>query len=530
MLKVIIADDEQRICRLVQVLADWESLGMEVVGTAENGFEALNLIKETHPDILITDIRMPGCDGLELIRQAKLTCAHLEVVIISGYAHFEYAQNAIRYGVGNYLLKPIRREELMETLSKMKERILKRLDAEETTQAIRQDNQKKLSRLKGSLLKDLLNNEKIQLSREKLKEAYYFDGKGECYQTFVLKIDCDVRKVDREAAEILREKAEMTLRNGLEKCCEEMLLYFKGYSGYGLLNYTSGKTGAIRKKLRDCLNQMEAKKRIYGMVEFSMAIGNEVGNPQELEVSLKNAKEAVKERLLEGTGRLLEGVPKGSGRLKQRELDRYAKRIEHAIEALDAEEAADASQELEQDVMQIPGICGRELLEVVTIAGNLFSARVGIDGVEEIQRGFVAECCEQCSKREQLFQELEKLQTELISQVQETRANEAARPIRMAKQYVLQHFAEPITLEEVCEAVGFSVSYFSALFKKETGEGFAKFLTRIRIDETKNLLRETNLSVGEIGEKVGYSDRKHFTSTFRKIVGLNPAEYRKLYG
>lgn len=142
----------------------------------------------------------------------------------------------------------------------------------------------------------------------------------------------------------------------------------------------------------------------------------------------------------------------------------------------------------------------------------------------------MAECCEQCSKREQLFQELEKLQTELISQVQETRANEAARPIRMAKQYVLQHFAEPITLEEVCEAVGFSVSYFSALFKKETGEGFAKFLTRIRIDEAKNLLRETNLSVGEIGEKVGYSDRKHFTSTFRKIVGLNPAEYRKLYG
>ena len=120
--------------------------------------------------------------------------------------------------------------------------------------------------------------------------------------------------------------------------------------------------------------------------------------------------------------------------------------------------------------------------------------------------------------------------THLIGQVQESRANESARPIRLAKQYVLQHFSEPITLEEVCEAVGFSISYFSALFKKETGEGFAKYLTRIRIDEAKNLLRETSLSVGEIGEKVGYSDRKHFTSNFRKIVGLNPAEYRKLYG
>lgn len=309
-----------------------------------------------------------------------------------------------------------------------------------------------------------------------------------------------------------------------------MLFYFKDYTGYGLLNYASGKTSNIRKKFRDCLNQMEAKKRIYGMTEFSMAIGGEVRDPQELKQSLKNAKEAIKERLLEGTGRLLEDVPKGSGRLKQRELDRYAKRIEHAIEALDAEEAADACQGLEQDVMQIPGVCGRELLEVATIAGNLFAARVGIDDVEEIQKEYAARYCKQCSNKEQLFQELEKLQNELISQVQETKANESARPIRVAKQYVLQHFAEPITLEEVCEAVGFSVSYFSALFKKETGEGFAKYLTRIRIDEAKNLLRETSLSVGEIGEKVGYSDRKHFTSTFRKIVGLNPAEYRKLYG
>ncbi len=529
MLKVIIADDEPRICKLVQVLADWDSLNMEVVGTAENGFEALDLIKTAHPDILITDIRMPGCDGMELIRQAKALCANLEVVIISGYAHFEYAQNAIQYGVGNYLLKPIRREELMDTLRKMKERILKRLDAEEAAQIMYQDNQRNLSRLKGSLLRDLLNGERIMLSREKLKEVYYFDGKGECYQTFVLKIDCDVRKIDGEAVEILREKAEAALHSGLE-CCEEMLLYFKDYTGYGILNYTFGKTGAIRKKLRDCLNQLDAKKRIYGMVEFSMAIGDEVNDPQALGGSLKKAKEAVKERLLEGTGRLLEGVPKGSGRLKQRELDRYAKRIEHAIEALDAEEAAEACQDLEQDVMQIPDLCGRELLEVVNIAGNLFASRVGIDGAEEVRIEFLSRYCEQCSRSRQLFQELEKMQCTLLDQIREIRANESTRPIRLAKQYVLQHYAESITLEEVCEAVGFSVSYFSSLFKKETGEGFAKYLTRIRIDEAKNLLRETNLSVGDIGEKVGYSDRKHFTNTFRKAVGLNPAEYRKLYG
>ena len=118
MLKVIIADDEERVCRLVQVLADWEALGMEVAGTASNGLEALELVKKIRPDILITDIRMPGCYGLELIQHAKEELPQLEIVIISGYAHFEYAQSAIKHGVGDYLLKPIQKQELMATLKK----------------------------------------------------------------------------------------------------------------------------------------------------------------------------------------------------------------------------------------------------------------------------------------------------------------------------------------------------------------------------------------------------------------------------
>ena len=109
MLKVIIADDEERVCRLVQVLADWDALGMEVAGTASNGLEALELVKQVRPDILITDIRMPGCYGLELIQHAKESLPQLEIVIISGYAHFEYAQSALKHGVGDYLLKPIQR-------------------------------------------------------------------------------------------------------------------------------------------------------------------------------------------------------------------------------------------------------------------------------------------------------------------------------------------------------------------------------------------------------------------------------------
>ena len=100
----------------------------------------------------------------------------------------------------------------------------------------------------------------------------------------------------------------------------------------------------------------------------------------------------------------------------------------------------------------------------------------------------------------------------------------------MARQYVQQHYSEPITLEQVCEAAGFSASYFSALFKKETGEGFVKYLTRVRMEHAQELLQQTNLPVAEICTRVGYNDLKHFTQTFKKETSLSPGQYRKLYG
>ena len=131
MIKVMIADDEERICQLIEALIDWESLHMEVAGIAHNGLEACEMVKQIKPDILITDIRMPGCNGLDLIENVKKSVEDLQVVIISGYAQFAYAQTAIKFGVGDYLLKPINKVELASTLQKFKERIEERLQLKE---------------------------------------------------------------------------------------------------------------------------------------------------------------------------------------------------------------------------------------------------------------------------------------------------------------------------------------------------------------------------------------------------------------
>ncbi len=126
MIRVIIADDENRICKLIIKLVHWEEIDMVVVGTANNGVETLELIKMEKPDIVITDIRMPGYDGLEMIERAKKIDRDLEFIIISGYSHFEYAKRAIGYGVRDYLLKPINKEELIDALLRVKNAILKK--------------------------------------------------------------------------------------------------------------------------------------------------------------------------------------------------------------------------------------------------------------------------------------------------------------------------------------------------------------------------------------------------------------------
>jgi len=118
-MKVLVMDDEEKVCSLVCALILWDELGLELVGTAGDGLEGLKLIEEKNPDILITDIRMPSLDGLELIERAKSVNPNLQVIIISGYRQFDYAKKAIKFGVSDYLLKPIKQNELQNALKKM---------------------------------------------------------------------------------------------------------------------------------------------------------------------------------------------------------------------------------------------------------------------------------------------------------------------------------------------------------------------------------------------------------------------------
>ena len=214
MLKVLIADDESKVCQLIEKLVDWDALDMEVAAVAENGIDALEKIKEVHPDIVITDIRMPGYDGLDLIRLGKEEAPKAEFVIISGYRHFEYAQMAIRYGVNAYLLKPIKKDELTETLKRLSTRFraqTEQLSQEEKTRlAVRSDEknlrQAFLQDLVGRRNKETLSQPLLEINRE---FHYRFEPGEFCIA--ILKLDgrvCDEEQNVQFMAEKVQSAAE----------------------------------------------------------------------------------------------------------------------------------------------------------------------------------------------------------------------------------------------------------------------------------------------------------------------------------
>ena len=529
MLKVIIADDEERVCRLVQVLADWDALGMEVAGTASNGLEALELVRRIRPDILITDIRMPGCYGLELIQHAKESLPQLEIVIISGYAHFEYAQGAIKHGVGDYLLKPIQKEELMATLRKLGDRCRARQDAAAGARVLRQYSQEDLSRLQNRLILDLAERRLKEPSARLLEREYRFSVGPGLLQIMLLKLDYNLEQFSPASVGVIWEKARKIFAPMLQPVCHSMVFYSQDAWGCAILNYPAGQRETLRGRMREGLNQLVAQQALFGPVECSLGLSAPTDRTEELPRCFREAGDAVCERLLEGSGRLLEGRPAASSLAEENLLERYGRSVELLTDTLEPIQAQQAVRQLEESAMAVPGVRGRELLELVRSAGRLFALRVcGEEARQETER-FEKQCL-QCGRAADLFACLREFQSRLLEHTLQRREGESQRPIRVAKQYVQSHYSQNITLEDVCAATGFSVSYFSALFKKETGEGFAKYLTRVRMERAKELLQETNLPVAEICSQVGYGDLKHFNQTFKKVTSLSPGQYRKLYG
>lgn len=538
MIKVILADDEPKVCNLIRNLFDWASLGMVISGVAENGIEALELIEIHQPDLIITDIRMPGCDGLELIRRAKELKGDLEFIIISGHRHFEYAQAAIRYGVSDYIPKPIDRDEMLETLQKMRRKNLQKQSrlSEEAKRQMRSEVDK--LKLRQGFLQNLLQDTAVNSppgGLEHINREYHYRFSAGLFQAFLVKMDYAMDGTLQSEIKMFGERIEKVCAAGLEPICSDMQMYIQGNAVYGILNYGEDKKNAVRKQLQTALDELLVKKSIVKNMELTLSLGKAFLDIGDLYTSLKEAERCTYQRLIQGPGHLIEEAPASDAPTERAALlSSFSDAIDAALEFLSEDGARDAVAALRQGLLSIPNQCGASVFHAVAEAYQLYLIALQNHGMPpEDAPGELLEFtrhAEFFSSAGQLFDYLAARVFGSLSAIADDIRQAELKPIRIAKQYIQDHYMEPITLEEVSSVAGFNATYFSSFFKKKSGVNFQDYLTEIRMERAKQLLRETTLGVTDICREVGYADQKHFTKGFKKYAGVSPNEYRKIYG
>ena len=339
MLKVLIADDEEKICQLIIKLINWEEMGLKIAATASNGIEALEQAKICKPEILITDIRMPGIDGMELIRKVKEKLPDTEIIIISGYRHFEYAQTAIRYGVRNYLLKPIKKEELRDTLQKIADIYREKNEQLNFEERVRLALKNDAGKLRTSFISRMIYGDREReniISLKELNNQYHFHFREGVFQVAAIKFD-HVNHND-SCISFLADKAAGLALQYLEPVCFDHEVYAECSTFYLLLNFGEEESKNVRKNVRQMLDELKAQESILNGMSVTIGMGSMVETADGIRKSFLDAVFMIKQRLLLGTGRMLEmdeaQQRKTSDFINSEAFYRFNREMERAVEAL----------------------------------------------------------------------------------------------------------------------------------------------------------------------------------------------------
>lgn len=531
-MKLLIADDEINIILLIKNLIDRCKINIEIAGEAGDGITALNLVRQLKPDVVITDIRMPGMSGMELIKQVRDEQLPVEFVIISGYSEFEYARSAIQYGVSDYLLKPIRREELNDVLARLADQ-----SASKKEQQMQMDRMEdKLAANNGILRKNLLQNliggdeHLVKQALESLKHKDVFDFRGTCYAMAAVKLDCvsdPQYQVPKQAVETITAKIIRKLRD----YCHDTEFIISQSWGYICMNYDSGSgcPDKIYGELEDMMEKTEYKNDLF---EMTVGMGCETTSVERLPDSLDTAVRAVMLRIDMGVGSVIryDKLPE-SYRSSAYPLSKdFEVKMERQIPllipgklVLIGEESLSRAVEGQYHYYRLYGMEQEMLWKTHTLFRDIMKDYEIPDVEPYVER---LENCTTLKQLKQVWEDYIHAGCELCIQQKD---GMGSRPVRMIKEYIEAHYQENITLNDIADIVFLNPAYLSAMFRKETGQTLTQYLIHVRMGRAKEMLRNPGKSVGEIACAVGYQDERHFSKLFTRMTGVKPTEYRKFY-
>lgn len=531
-IKVFLVEDEVIIRSGVKKSINWEQEGYEFVGEASDGELAYPMILKEKPDILITDIRMPFMDGLELSRLVKKELPDIKILILSGYDEFEYAKKAIKIGVTEYLLKPISAAKLTEVLNAVAETIRQENEEKNLLETYFAEMRENTERDKMRLFEKLLMGDLSMGEILEAGERFGMNLGASCYKIVLFKILANLENhvyaeqmVD--ACSSVEQAASMM---------EGVYVFQRGVEGWAFL-LTAQDEKSMEESAKILYQNLKQAMKNYTQLEYFGGIGSTVPRIRSLKQSFREADRAFAARFVEEANQII----------SQKEFEKS--QMEEGLKM--------------QGVVQIGK--SREMLqkflsngtrEEVKAFSDAYISRIEEENIRSTMvRQYVVidvcivilSFCERISSANRLQEEAEELQkmmqkihslseikkyvVRLLNEAIELRDAESGRRysdlIAAAKKEIENHYmTEEISLNTVAISVGMSPSYFSSIFSKEAGKTFVEYLTEVRIEKAKEFLMCSSMKTSEIGYEVGYKDPHYFSYVFKKVQGCSPKEYR----
>ena len=523
--KVMLVDDEEAVRQAIARKLDWEAIGFEVIATAENGEEALELAEKLSPDVVMTDIMMPFMDGLTLCRKMKESQRNIRIVIFSGFDEFEYAREAIKLEVEEYILKPIDSEELRNVFLRIKKNLDAEIDEKRNHEKLYEYYQKSLPVMKEQFMAGLLEGKISDELIEEMNESYEVNLDAPFYSVAVFRADMGEQAMERRSLINLSLK-QIIDENTKNRTDFRSFLYLDLVAVIMLLE----EAAEVKKEIQE-MNQICKEANRLLEVNVTAGIGQAVTGLGNLAVSYQGAVDAVDYRVLLEPNqaiyiRDIQPAPSRDFVLDDQDIQKVTK----AVKLGRQHEVREAVEELMGKFKHSNISLHRYQVAMMELVTELLKlGRSYHLNLEEIFGGnmdFYQEIAK-FDSLDSLGEWLYNVCMKFRSLIRQEQTDSTKLLTEKAKQFIQENYADSnLSVEILSNYLNVSAAYFSTIFKKETGQSFVMYLTNVRMEAALELLNNTQEKTYVIAGEVGYTEPNYFSYVFRKKYGMSPTKYR----
>lgn len=524
MYTIVVADDEEELRKAIIKKIQWEEIGFQVVGEAENGVEALELVEKMEPDLLLSDIRMPFISGIELARQVREIRPSTQIAFLSGYDEFSYAQQAIQYNIISYLLKPISMVELTKELTNMKVKIDKLF----LEFASKQRTDMDLSSFLMPLLLDEYHTDNTEERELRL-------GRNAVDTGFLTTVEPSLRYVVLVTTILDGHGVNQTDHNhvsSIDIILRKYIRYYSFYCGGKIVSLMAGTSAAFEKYLHILVDDiMQSMERILGM-HCNIGISRVVLLLSACHEAYTEAVSAMRyARHTDSSVHYITDEEPFRG-MDPDDISNVISEIENRIRTSTREELEVYLDEILGGLERHGATKGQVNFLVTELVVSVSRAVCAVVDGEEAERFKQEGDMHRMAFLECRIPEIIGLFTSYCLNAREIifdQRKKSGEVLCKKALYLIEtdYMNTDISLVSVSGQIGISPNYLSALLKKHIGKTFIDLLTQKRIETAKALIMDTPMKIREISERCGYSDQHYFSYCFKKYIGMSPNMLRQ---